>query len=254
MGAVVVAAFLTEKGGVGKTSVTLGMASAARAAGRRVLVVDTDPQGSSTFVLTGAVDTTGALPAAMDAAKPGAAAQAAVETRWSGVDLVPAGPELRDWKPQGNARVQATKLERALRGVDGYDAILIDCPPGLGMAAVNALAAAQRAVMVTELSALSIQSIAPVADLVDDVWDRYNKELDLAGVMVNRVPPRSNEADAQYEALARIVGRRSIWKPAIPARVAVNEAAAAGRPIHDLKSRAADVIEAYDKAWRRLNR
>ena len=108
--------------------------------------------------------------------------------------------------------------------------------------------------MVTELSALSINSIEPVADLVDDVWHRYNADLDLAGVIVNRVPPRSNEADAQYEALARIVGRRAIWKPPIPARVAVNEAAAAGRPIHDLKSRAADVIDAYDKAWRRLSR
>ncbi|MDG2111377.1 MAG: ParA family protein, partial [Actinomycetota bacterium] len=167
----------------------------------------------------------------------------------------PASRDLREWTPTGNARVRATKLARALRGVtDHYDAVLIDCAPGLGVLAVNALAAADRAVMVSELSALSVQAIEPVADLVDDVWHRFNDQLDLAGVIVNRVPARSNEADAQYDALGRIVGRRSIWKPPVPQRVVVNEAAAAGRPIHDYGSRAADVIDAYDKVWRRLSK
>ena len=108
--------------------------------------------------------------------------------------------------------------------------------------------------LVTELSALAIQAVEPVADLVDDVWQRFNSDLDLAGVVVNRVPARSNEADAQYEALARIVGRRAIWKPPVPQRVAVNEAAAAHRPLHDYGSRAADVAEVFDKIWRRLSR
>jgi len=251
---VVVAAFITEKGGVGKTSVTLGVASAARAAGRRVLVVDADPQGSASYVL-GASGADARLVAALEAPKPGGAAASITESSWSGVDVLPAARDLREWVPTGNSRQQASKLERALRGViHDYDAVLIDCPPGLGLLPLNALVAADQAVMVAELSALSVQSIEPVADLVDDVWHRYNDRLDLAGVIVNRVPPRSNEADTQYDALGRIVGRRSIWKPPVPQRVVVNEAAAAGRPIHDYRAKAADVIEAFDKAWRRLSR
>ncbi|MDG2114200.1 MAG: AAA family ATPase, partial [Actinomycetota bacterium] len=83
----VVAAFITEKGGVGKTSVTLGVASAARAAGRRVLVVDADPQGSATFVLgvdddfDGTVE--GRFVEALVAPKPGGAAAAIVPSSWS---------------------------------------------------------------------------------------------------------------------------------------------------------------------------
>ena len=251
----VVAAFITEKGGVGKTSVALGVASAARAAGRRVLVVDADPQGSATLVLGVDADHEARLVDALDAPKAGAAAACVVQTTWSDVDLVPAGRDLRGWMPSGNSKQQALKLARAMRGIDeGYDAVLIDCPAGLGPLAVNALSAADKAVMVTELSSLSIASIEPVADLVDDVWHRFNDKLDLAGVVVNRVPARSNEADAQYLALARVVGRRAIWKPPIPQRVAINEAAAAGRPIHDLGVRARDAAAAYDKVWRRLSK
>jgi chromosome partitioning protein len=254
-GVVVVAAFITEKGGVGKTSVTLGVASAARSAGRRVLVVDADPQASATYVLGASDDAAGRFVSALEAPRPGGAAGCVVPSRWSSVDVLPGARDLREWNPDGGPKVRALKLARALRGlVDEYDAVLVDCPPGLGLLPLNALAAAQRAVMVTELSALSIQAVEPVADLVDDVWHRFNDQLDLAGVVVNRVPARSNAADAQYEELARIVGRRAIWKPPIPQRVIVTEAAAEGRPIHDYGSRAVDVIDAYDRIWRRLSR
>ena len=64
--------------------------------------------------------------------------------------------------------------------------------------------------MVAEPSVFSVDAIAPVADLIDEVWQRYNDRLDLAGVIINRMPAVSAEAERQYEAIAKIVGRRAV--------------------------------------------
>ena len=88
------------------------------------------------------------------------------------------------------------------------------------------------------------------------MWERHNGELDLAGVVVNRMPARGNEAVRQFDQLNRIVGSSSVWDPPIPQRVAVAEAASARLPIHRLGSRAADVSgvfdQLYDRLWERV--
>jgi len=93
----------------------------------------------------------------------------------------------------------------------------------------------------------------PVADLIETVWSRDNARLDLAGVVVNRMPPRGADASLRYDELARTVGESAVWSPAIPQRIAVAEAASARRPIHDLGSRSRDVTvvfeELYDRLW-----
>lgn len=247
---------ITEKGGAGKTTVTLGLASAAADARRRVLVVDFDPQGSATHVLGVTPDAAeGAVVAALEAPRPGGASAVVVASAWDGVDVLPATRALRSWSPEGNARARAGRLARALKGAaDGYDHVLIDTAPGLGELAVNALAASQRALLIAEPAALSIAAIEPVADLIDDVWQRFNPDLDLAGVVLNRVPAQSLEAERQTDALGRIVGRRTVWKPFVPQRVVLNQAAGEGRPIHAYGTRAGDLPSIFDKLLRRLER
>lgn len=243
-------AVVNQKGGVGKTTVTLGLAAAAQAAGARVLVVDLDPQASSTWVL-------GHDPAAVERSSAevlgkGAAAKAVVASGWGdGVDLLPAASRLQA-KESTNG---TSRLRDALADVaGGYDAVLIDCPPSLGGLTVNALTAADHALMVVEPSALSLRGIGALADLVDHVWDDGNAGLDLAGVIVNKVPPVSAEADRRSEELTRIVGKRAVWRPAIPQRVIVNQAIAERAPIHAYGARAAEVSTAFDQLWRKLRR
>jgi len=247
-------AVLNQKGGVGKTTVTLGLSSAAIALGRSVMVVDLDPQASATWAL-GVDGPTGLAPALFDGSS-GAAADATVASTWSGaLSVVSAGAALENWQPEGGPKTSARILDKVLKGVDDdRDLTFIDCPPGLGPLTVSALSTADLALVVVEPSAFANNTMEAVADLVDDVWDRINPNLDLGGVIVNRQPAISREAEARFEELGRIVGKRAIWKPAIPQRVIVNEALGARRSIHSYGARSADVTDAFDALLRKLER
>lgn len=248
-------AVINQKGGVGKTTVTLGLAAAADAAGRRVLVVDLDPQASCTWVLGLDPDDDGPdvsqLMEGTGGRSPSASLVRSVirPSAWSDrVDVVPASAGL-----QALEQGRSTMLRRSLAHVaDEYEAILIDCPPSLGNLTVSALQASRHAVVVVEPSALGLRGIGGVADAIDEVWDSGNPDLELAGVILNRVPAVSNEAERRIDELARIVGRSAIWQPAVPQRVILNQAIGERRPIHAYGSRATDPIEAFDRLWTRL--
>jgi len=243
-------AVVNQKGGVGKTTVTLGLVSAAQAAGASVLVVDLDPQASSTWVL--GVDPSTVKRTTAEVLGKKAAASAIVPSTWGpGIDLIPASGRLQDRE----SAIDPSKLRNALAAVAGsYAAVLIDCPPSLGGLTVNALTAADHALMVVEPSALSLRGLGALADLVDEVWGGDNPDLDLAGVIVNKVPPVSSEAERRYDELTRIVGKRAVWQPPIPQRVIVNQAIAERSPIHAYGARAGDVTAAFDELWRKLRR
>ena len=242
-------AVLNQKGGVGKTTVTLGLASAAATAGRRVLVVDLDPQGASTWVLgVDPATSTGSVADLLDPDGP-AAHELIVASGWGDqVDVLPGSARLQQLEQGSSQRLrqQLTRVEQR------YDAILIDCPPSLGNLTRSALTAARHALIVVEPSALGLRGIGGVADLIDEVWDSTNPDLELAGVILNRVPAVSSEAERRIAELARIVGRKAIWQPPVPQRVILNQAVGDRRPIHSFGARAADPIHAFDKLWRKV--
>ena len=244
-----IAALLNQKGGVGKTTVTLGLASAAAEAGQRVLVVDLDPQGSSTWVL--GHDPTDDRPSTVDVLGPGRAPRNVLMSHWGlEVDVVPSSPSLQDHEAG-----KPKRLRRALHQVaDEYDAVLIDCPPSLGNLTMSGLIAADLALIVVEPAALGLRGIGSVADAIDDVWNTHNSDLELAGVIVNKVPAISGEAERRYDELARIVGRQTIWKPSVPQRVIVNQAIGERRSIHSYGARSADVSQAFDQLWVKLRK
>lgn len=246
-------AMVNQKGGVGKTTVTLGLASAAWAAGHRILVVDLDPQGASTWVL-GHDPADIALSSAEVLGK-GAVGDAVVSSAWGDtVDVLPASIRLQA-KEHSSGKEPAQKLRAALERLESsYDAVLIDCPPSLGNLTTNGLTAADHAVIVVEPAALGLRGISAVADVIDEIWEQHNPDLDLAGVIVNKVPAISAEAERRFEELGRIVGKRAVWKPSVPQRVIVNQALGERMPIHHYGMRAAEVTDAFDQLWAKLRR
>jgi MinD-like ATPase involved in chromosome partitioning or flagellar assembly len=247
-----IVAVVNQKGGVGKTTVTLGLASAAQAAGHRVLVVDVDPQASTSWVL-------GVEPSELQESTAevldGSSAGLVYESAWGeGVDLLPASQRLQQ-QESGSGRHPERRLSIALSALsDDYDAILIDCPPSLGNLTLNALTAAQHALIVVEPAALGLRGITAVADLIDEVWDASNPSLDLAGVVINKMPAVSAEAERRTEELTRNVGKKAVWAPSIPQRVIVNQAIAERRSFHSYGYRAQDISQAFDALWAKLRK
>ncbi len=250
-------AILNQKGGVGKTTVVLGLASAALHAGVRTLVVDLDAQANATWSL-------GVEPSrenlgtgdAMKATKAGSAADMIVPSGWGDdVWLLPGGPDLTERENDRQGQVTPQRLRRALDGVaDDFELVLIDCAPSLGLNTSCGLTAADGALIIVEPTVFGLRGINPVLDLVDSIWEEQNSKLDIAGVVLNRVPPTSKDANSRIDELYSMVGRRAVWSPAIPNRVLINEAHNARAPIHTYRSRAGGLPEIFDELLLRLRR
>lgn len=252
-----VTAVLNQKGGVGKTTIALGLAAAAQRAGDKVLLVDLDPQGSAGWAMgVEADDDHLAIGDVLRTGSGDVARAATVTSGWGeGADVLPSSRSLIDREADGHSDDAAMRLRRALEPLIGeYRHILIDCAPSLGPTTRSALAAADGLLLVVELSALSVRGADAVMDTIEEIGARLNPRLDLFGVVVNRAPANSTEAEHQAEELTRHMGARAIWRPFVPQRTVLNEAVGLRAPIHDLGYRAKETIETFDALYRHLNR
>lgn len=246
-------AVVALKGGVGKTTVTLGLAEAARGRGLKVLVVDLDPQANATLGLNPATIrfTTGDV---LADARDGVAADAITRSGWGkGVDLIAAEPSLEHRNRPGDP-ASALRLRRALRGVaDGYDLVLLDSPPSLGEITRNGLAAATHAVVVTEPGYFSLRGAEQALEAVTVVRDHTNLRLRALGVVVNRMRSTLGEHKFRYDEL-RTAYPNLIVAPPIPERSVIPRAEGAGVPFRANGRAGAVVGKVFDQVFAELYR
>lgn len=256
LGPVIVISVLSLKGGVGKTSVALGLAGAAAKRGLKVLVVDLDPQGNATSILQARH---GRANAATVLEHPTAESlqRAITKTAWSfkdgRVDVVGSDSELIRFDAWTGKRNFVPKLARAMKRLEGYDVVVIDCPPSLGALTREALAASRLAVVVTTPSYFGAQGAERAIHEINEIRSSVNPDLRFAGIIVNRLREKTEEHRYRKRELIAIHGPSAVLKPSVPERVALQQAESTGEPISAVKSAGArDVAKVFDKQMARL--
>lgn len=229
---------LSLKGGVGKTTVVLGLASAALRRGVRTLVIDLDPQCNATSTLEPEESKTTIYDVLQDPSEENVE-QAIRPSRWGdGIDVLSGSEdaELLNHPDPNESRLH--RLKDALRTLrDMYDEfpyqlVLLDCPPSLGQLTRSALVAADRALLVTEPTMFAVAGVQRAFEAVQNERESNNADLQPLGVVVNRVRPRSHEHQFRIEELRDIFGPL-VMPVALPDRLAVQQAQGACMPIHE---------------------
>ncbi|GAA4920808.1 cellulose biosynthesis protein BcsQ [Actinomycetospora succinea] len=235
-----VTAVLSLKGGVGKTTVVLGLAGAALRAGLRTLVVDLDPQGNATTALEPeGTETT--IAQAMERPSAAVLASSIGVSAWGDeVDVLVGSEEVeRHNHPDPNSQ-RLGRLARLLSaiprngdepdtGVPAYDLVLIDCPPSLGQLTRSALVAVDRAVLVTEPTIFAVSGVQRAFEAVQAERE-HNPDLQPLGVLVNKYRSRSSEHEFRVGELRELFGPL-VLSGVLPDRSAVQQAQGAGVPI-----------------------
>ena len=186
-------AMCNQKGGVGKTTTTINLGAALAEYGRRVLVVDFDPQGAASVGLginTLDMEET-VYTLLMDTRRD--PHRAIVPSAVPGLDVLPANIDLSAAEVQlVNEVARESALARVLRGVsDEYDVILIDCQPSLGLLTVNALTAAHGVVVPVEAEFFALRGVALLVETIETVRDRINPRLKIDGIVATMVDTRT---------------------------------------------------------------
>ncbi|MBV9312770.1 MAG: ParA family protein [Pseudonocardia sp.] len=234
-----VIAVLSLKGGVGKTTVVLGLAGAAVQRNLRTLVVDLDPQANATAALR-PKPTAASIADVLDEPRRSVISNAIGVSAWSNDLHVLVGNEATErHNHPGPTTKQLARLNRALTrlgdDVDSdpaaiYGLVVVDCPPSLGQLTRSALVAADRAVLVTDPTIFAVTGVQRAFEAVQDERVRGNTRLQPLGVLINRVQPRSSEHAFRVAELRELFGPL-VLPATVPERSAIQQAQGACVPI-----------------------
>jgi chromosome partitioning protein len=235
-------AFANQKGGVGKTTTAINLAACLAEAGQRAIVVDLDPQANATSGLGMRANGTSTY----DLLDGAPLHELAKKTRWDNLYLVPSKPELAGAAVELSQREDGERyLAESLAQADGFDFVLLDCPPSLGPLTVNALAASDRVVIPVQAEYYALEGLSQIVQSIELVKARLNPRLGIAGVLLTMADGRTRLSVDVAQEVRRHFGSL-VFETVIPRSVRLAEAPSHGLPVTHYDRRSAGA-EAYWK-------
>jgi chromosome partitioning protein len=226
---VLTVAVTNQKGGVGKTTTAVNLSAGLARLGRRVLLIDLDPQANAT---TGVgIDHRSVEKSLYDCiieeADP---TTVRISTAYPGLDLLPSTIDLAGAELELVAAIaRETKLKRVIEKVGGYDVVLIDCPPSLGLLTVNGLTAANKVLIPIQCEYYALEGLSQLLRNVELVRSGLNPTLDIGGIVLTMYDARTKLSEEVTREVREHFGGK-VFSTIVPRSVRLSEAPSYGQP------------------------
>jgi len=227
-------AIANQKGGVGKTTTAINLGTGLAAIGRRVLVVDLDPQGNASTGL--GIDRRNRTVSSYDVLMGEATVtEAQVETAIPGLSIIPSTVDLTGAElelidmPRRAYRLRDALAAVAAETDEGFDYVLIDSPPSLNLLTVNALVAAKSVLVPLQCEFFALEGLSMLMSTIERIRKGFNADLEIQGVVLTMYDKRNNLSDQVAEDVRGFLGDK-VYKTIIPRNVRVSEAPSHGKP------------------------
>ena len=238
-------AVVNQKGGVGKTTTTVNLAAYLATFGKKVLLIDIDPQSNASVGL--GVDRSQINSCLYDILIEGThPSEVIIKSNISNLDVLPSTPRLAGAEVElVNTQLRETRLKQALAGVkNNYDIVVIDCPPSLSLLTVNALTAADEVIIPIQCEYYALEGISQLTHTLELVRESLNPALKIRGIVLTMFDPRTLLSSQVAEEARKYFGSK-VFKTVIPRNVRLAEAPSFGQPIlfYDPGSKGAEAYE-----------
>ena len=251
-----IVSIVNQKGGVGKTTTAVNLAAAIGLAGKKVLLVDADPQGNTTSGYGISKKETTISSSELLIGK-STAVTAAIKTAFEMVDIVPSSIDLAAAEVDLiEINHREAQLKMALSTVrEKYDYIFIDCPPSLGLITINALNASDTVLVPIQCEYFALEGLSQLMATVRQVKRLYNHTLEIEGIVLTMYDGRLNLTQQVVGEIKKYFANK-LYKTAIPRAVRLSEAPSYGMPIqyYDKRSKGSDAYNDLAKEFLKRNR